>query len=186
MGDGRDGRAWLWYRATLLLLSWWAQVAHAGLAMVQTEVPLALTAAVEAGQRLRVNAVSVLSGVQAGHGWAVGDRDTVLLTSDLGESWSTSSTGLGDTQDWYGVHFSTVDLGWIVGGGGKVRWVTLRARWVTLRARWVPLRARWVTLRARWVTRGDGRHESSGVGCSPAVTANTHHEEVSTSRVPHP
>jgi photosystem II stability/assembly factor-like uncharacterized protein len=105
----------------LLLLVCWPQTVSAGLAMRSTAAPAALSEVVQQGQQLQVNAVSVLTGVEQGFGWGVGDRDTVLLTTDLGDSWSLVNTGLGETHDWYDVHFSNYDLGWIVGAGGKVR-----------------------------------------------------------------
>jgi photosystem II stability/assembly factor-like uncharacterized protein len=104
----------------LLLLVCWPKAVYAGLAMRSAAAPAALTEVVQQGQQLQLNAVSVLAGVEQGFGWGVGDRDTVLLTTDLGESWSLVNTGLGETQDWYDVHFSTYDLGWMVGSGGKV------------------------------------------------------------------
>ncbi len=51
-------------------------------------------------------------------GWAVGEKGTMLVTSDGGKKWKTLNAA--PSVDLRGVHFVSKGTGWIVGGGMKM------------------------------------------------------------------
>jgi photosystem II stability/assembly factor-like uncharacterized protein len=62
---------------------------------------------------LRLNAVSF---ADARHGWAVGARGAVLVTSDGGRTWAAQASGT--ESDLFDVKFFDAREGWAVGGDG--------------------------------------------------------------------
>lgn len=50
-------------------------------------------------------------------GWAVGQNETVLRTSDGGETWT--SIGTGGSEHYFSVHFMNADDGYLVGAAGS-------------------------------------------------------------------
>jgi len=48
----------------------------------------------------RLNPLPPLVWFRSSHGWACGDADTVILTTDGGSSWSPWPTGLGGSHHW--------------------------------------------------------------------------------------
>ena len=62
--------------------------------------------------------LSDVTFVDASNGWAVGERGTLLRTTDAGESWS--SIDVPTTQDLTAVCFTDASNGWIVGDGEAI------------------------------------------------------------------
>eukprot|EP00854_Cymbomonas_tetramitiformis_P005660 gene5660-6846_t len=52
--------------------------------------------------------------------WTVGTWDTILKSTDRGQTWEVQTTGSGAAQTWYGVSFRNQFEGWIVGSSAKV------------------------------------------------------------------
>jgi photosystem II stability/assembly factor-like uncharacterized protein len=57
-----------------------------------------------------------VSFADPGHGWAVGEKGTILATTDGGANWRPQDTG--QTRHFFGVHFLDAQRGWAVGAGG--------------------------------------------------------------------
>jgi len=58
--------------------------------------------------------------VDALHGWAVGDYNTILATTDGGATWSAQSSGIDKMVSLYGAAFADATHGWAVGGYGTI------------------------------------------------------------------
>lgn len=52
--------------------------------------------------------------------WTVGTWDTILKSTDRGQTWEVQTTGSGSEQTWYGVSFRNQFEGWVVGSSAKV------------------------------------------------------------------
>lgn len=54
----------------------------------------------------------------AQNGWAVGNKGTIVHTSDGGQTWQQQESGT--TEGIFGIHFTNAQTGWAVGGGGII------------------------------------------------------------------
>jgi photosystem II stability/assembly factor-like uncharacterized protein len=89
-------------------------------------------------------------------GWAVGERGTILRTTDGGQSWFTISVPVRSTL--LSVQFADEDQGWIVGRGGTIlRSEDSGRTWVRQESRTNQnLYALFVDKKNGWAVGGDG------------------------------
>ena len=64
------------------------------------------------------NPLADLDFVDSTHGWAVGQKGAIVVTSDMGDNWRVQASGT--DSDLHAVEFVDASTGWAVGQGGTI------------------------------------------------------------------